>query len=293
MIRLVPSLIRGKGVRAVHTSVAPDSLLEQVKTQASFFGVDPTVAYDPALPVELFQNAALTVRETFDVGWPVALLTLAASFRIATFPLYVGSILKGKRRAEAAKELTELRDMAKEAVLLRDQTLVQNIDREYKLRMKAYGLSGNPFQGFGYILTAQLPWVTTMLFAVRGMATQTDLFKSFATQSEFLWCPSLALPDPYGLLPLISTAAIVLSSPKSPTGSNGQGNARGSISARDQLYVQYAIRGACFTFLPFTMQLPVGILLFFIFNTAVNRLSVPLIMRFMWKPRDVGVKDAL
>lgn len=140
------------------------TILDNVRRQAEFFGVEPSAVYDPALPVEAFQTAAQYVHDNLTHDWGLSFLSLAAVFRVLTFPLYASSLLKGKRRAEAARDLTDLRDMAKEAVLLRDQTLVQNIDKEYKQRMGAYGLSGNPLQGFGYLFCAQLPWVTTMLF---------------------------------------------------------------------------------------------------------------------------------
>ena len=146
--------------------------------------------------------------------------------------------------------------------------------------MKTYGLSSNALQGFGYLITAQLPWITTMLFAVRGMATQTELFGNFIVDSEFLWCPSLALPDPFGVLPLLSTTAVVLSSVRTqpdPAVAAGRGR---TLSARDQKYLRYAMNGACFTFLPLAMHLPAGIMIFFIFNTVVNRVSVPLIVMF-------------
>ena len=260
------------------------TILDNVRRQAEFFGVEPSAVYDPALPVEGFQTAVLYVHDTLTHDWGLALLSLAAVFRVLTFPLYASSLLKGKRRAEAARDLTDLRDMAKEAVLLRDQTLVQNIDKEYKQRMRAYGLSGNPLQGFGYLFCAQLPWVTTMLFSLRGMATQHSVFHSFAVDSKFLWCESLALADPYGFLPLISSTGIVLSSLRGGnTLAEDRARAR-SLSRRDESYVRYAIKGACFTFLPFAMQLPAGMLIFFIFNTAFNRLATPLIHKCMWKP---------
>lgn len=236
-------------------------------------------AYDPSLIVELFQRLATGAHDSFHISWGLSLLTLAAGFRAATFPLYAGSLLVGKRRALAAKELTGLRDIAKEAVLLKDQQLVHDIDKEYKRKMKSFGLTGNPLQGFGYMFMAQLPWTTTMLFAIRGMSTEPELFPSFAFDSSFLWCESLALPDPYGILPFLSSAAIALSS----YNRESIPSRKGSISARDRIYVKYAMRAACFTFLPFAMQLPSGMLIFFIFNTVFNRLAAPLVHRFMGK----------
>ena len=284
LTRRLPLTTTGRRFFSTNPGASADLLLDQINKQAQYFMTDRSVAYDPSLPVDTFQRAVTSIHDNFGCEWPVALLSLAAIFRTVTFPLYASSMLKGKRRAEAAKDLTDLRDMAKEAVLLRDQDLVRDIDREYKHRMQGYGLSGNPLQGFGYLFAAQIPWVTTMLFALRGMSTQPDLFPSFALDSKFLWCESLALPDPYGILPLVSSTAIVLSSKRYNNRSPQDASSGRSLSVRDEVYVKYAIHGACFTFLPFAMQLPAGILIFFIFNTVFNRLATPLIHRYMWKP---------
>lgn len=255
-------------------------LLEKVKAQADSWGIDSTAAYDPSLPVEGFQRAAVAIHDTLGVEWGTTLGLMALGFRVITFPLYAGSVAVGRRRASAAKELTELRDMAKEAVLLKDQKLVNDIDKEYKQRMKALGLSGNPLQGLGYTLFAQMPWAATMLFSLRGMSTQPNLFPSFTLDSQFLWCESLALADPYGILPLLSTMAVALSAGKPKQQIKPD---QPSLSARDQKYVVYAIRGASFTFLPFAMQLPAGVLIFFLVNNIFNRVTTPLIARFMCK----------
>ena len=117
-------------LRRLHSARDASQILSQARSQASVFGVDPSVAYEPAVPVDLFQSSAAYLRDSFNLSWPEALLSLGALFRTVTFPLYVASIRKGRRRSEAAQELAELRDMAKEAVLLRDENLVRAIDRE-------------------------------------------------------------------------------------------------------------------------------------------------------------------
>jgi membrane protein insertase Oxa1/YidC/SpoIIIJ len=260
------------------SSVPSPSVNTQIAQQASSWGSDPHIAYDPWLPVDLFQRLAVGIHDQAGLEWGTSLVSMAALYRGVTLPMYAGSVLVGRRRAAAAKELTELRDIAKEAVLLKDQKLVHDIDREYKQRMKAHGLSANPLQGLGYVLLCQLPWTSTMFFAIRGMAMNPELFPSFAFQSSFLWLDSLALADPYGILPFASAAAIALSSSMRRSPATGD-VAKASISDRDRTYLNYAMRAACFTFLPFAMQLPSGILIFIIFNTVFNRVAVPLIHR--------------
>ena len=265
--------------RTFSSSSAPLPILQKITEQAELFGVNPHEAYNPTLIVESFQCLISFTHGELGFSWPTSLLLLTTSFRAITLPLYVSSTLKGMRRAEAAQQLGEVRALAKEAVLLRDQTLVNVVDREYKQRMQAYGLSSNPFQGFGYFLLVHMPWVTTTLFALRGMSTQPELFSNFISDSRFLWCESMALSDPYGILPVLSSSLILLS-PSNPRVSVDK-QPRFSV---DPVYLKYAFRGACFTFVPFAMHLPAGIVTFFIFNTVFNRLVSYFIRRSVWKP---------
>jgi membrane protein insertase Oxa1/YidC/SpoIIIJ len=259
-------------------------IAENINSQASMFGVDPSAVYDPSFPVEMFQRTAIRIHDSLGISWASTLALIALGFRVITSPLYAGSAAVGKRRANAAKELTELRDMAKEAVLLKDQQLVDQIDKEYKQRMNSLGLTGNPLQGFGYLISCQVPWATIFFVSLRGMATQPSLFESFVYDSKFLWCESLALADPYGVLPLISTAAVALST-KSNTKPPSNGETTPSLSMRDQAYIKYAIRGACFTFLPFAMQLPAGLLIFFLINNVFNRVAGSIISRYAFQKK--------
>ncbi len=183
------------------------------------------------------------------------------------------SVIIGRKRAEAAQELNYIRGLARDAVLLRDQKLLQDVDREYKSRLQAKGLTNNPFQGLGYAAFVQFPWTLTMFLSLRGMASHPGLFEGFCCQSTLLWCPSLALPDPYGILPLMSSV-LILRSVK---------NSGNQPAKTDMRYFRYAVTGATLTFLPFALQLPSGMILFFLFNTVFNRIATPLIHRYMRK----------
>jgi len=180
----------------------------------------------------------------------------------------------GRRRSEAAQELAELRGMARDAVLLRDSKLLETVDKEYKARLAAKGLSNNPFQGLGYAAMIQFPWTITMFISIRDMSLHADLFREFVTNSSMLWCPSLALPDPYGILPLVSTLMVLRSLHASSRSSTSAGS-----SAMDSARLRYVLSGATLTFLPFLMQFPSGVIIFFLVNTVFNRLAAPVIVR--------------
>jgi membrane protein insertase Oxa1/YidC/SpoIIIJ len=280
-----PKLLR-PGIRSFVAVADKNShLRHSISLQAESWGVDESHAYDPSVPVDMFQTSAVAIHDFLGISWAETLALMTLAFRLVTLPLYIGSIAIGQRRARAAKELVELRIMAKEAVLLRDKDLLNGIDMEYKRRLTSLGLSSNPLQGLGYFILAQLPWTTVMLFSVKGMATQASIFTSFGLDSKFLWCDSLALADPYGILPLLSTAAVAVSPSQGRTHTTESRENNDSASHRDARYIKYALHGATFAFLPFAMQLPSGMLVCFLVNTIFSRLVSHLVRRYILRER--------
>ena len=171
--------------------------------------------------------------------------------------------------------MAELRAMARDAVLLRDPKLLATVDKEYKARLAAKGLSNNPFQGLGYAALVQFPWTITVFLSVRDMSIQIDRFRDFSTDSSTLWCPSLALPDPYGILPLLSSLMVLRNLRASTTRStNSVPN-----SAVNPVSLKYVLSAATLTFIPLLMQLPSGIVIFFIFNTVFNRIVTSAVLQ--------------
>lgn len=162
--------------------------------------------------------------------------------------------------------------MARDAVFLRDPKLLETIDKEYKTRLSAKGLNNNPFQGLGYATLVQFPWTITTFLSIRDMSTHADLFRDFSVNSNFLWCPSLALPDPYGILPLLSSFMVL----RNLNASTSRSTTNASI---DPVRIKYVLAGATLTFLPLLIQLPSGIVLFFMVNTAFNRIATYWILR--------------
>lgn len=165
--------------------------------------------------------------------------------------------------------------MARDAVFLRDPKLLETVDKEYKTRLASKGLTNNPFQGIGYAAFVQFPWTITMFLSIRDMATHSDRFSEFTTDSNFMWCPSMALPDPYGILPLMSSFMVLRNLHKSTSSSNAPTNK----FSMDPSHLRYVMTGATLTFLPLLMQLPCGIVIFFIVNTTFNRLLAPWVHR--------------
>ena len=94
------------------------------------------------------------------------------------------------------------------------------------------------------------------MFFVSGMCTHPEAFRSFALDAPG-WLDSLALPDPYGILPAISILAVL---------SNIEFSTRAFAKLRsvpltekeksDEQYMLLVLRGATMLFAPMTMWLP-------------------------------------
>lgn len=65
------------------------SVLETLEEQSSNFGVSTRDAYDPCLPVDLFQQSLNSVHETLGTSWPLTSVAFASFFRLITAPIYV------------------------------------------------------------------------------------------------------------------------------------------------------------------------------------------------------------
>merc|ERR1712054_650162 len=101
----------------------------------------------------------------------------------------------------------ELMEKQKALSLEGDQEKVAEVSK----KIQAFNQKHGKFwmlKGTWNLLLFQMPLYVTAFASMRGFAGHPDLFKSFAMEAP-LWLDSLALPDPYALLPLF-TAAIML-----------------------------------------------------------------------------------
>jgi hypothetical protein len=64
-------------------------VIEQLLDQAKYFGVDEKIAYDPSLPVDLFQQSLHGLHAWLGSSWPAVCLAMAAGFRLLTMPVFV------------------------------------------------------------------------------------------------------------------------------------------------------------------------------------------------------------
>ena len=65
------------------------TVVDAIRNQAQYFGIDPKVMYDPSFPVDAFQGVLAGIHGSLGSTWPTTVLFTASLFRIVTFPFYV------------------------------------------------------------------------------------------------------------------------------------------------------------------------------------------------------------
>mmetsp|Transcript_12483 Transcript_12483/g.37649 ORF Transcript_12483/g.37649 Transcript_12483/m.37649 type:complete len:244 (+) Transcript_12483:1-732(+) len=134
--------------------------------------------------------------------------------------------------------------------------------------------------------------------AMRGFANHPDLFRGFAMEAP-LWLDSLAMADPYGLMPVL-TSAIML------TNIEIFGSVDTEVAAAQPLvenkesenvagqgtfekYRKWIVRGTSLLFIPMTWNFPAGVFIFMSTNmiatTLQNQLlKLPVLERLLELP---------
>merc|ERR1719163_437120 len=88
-----------------------------------------------------------------------------------------------------------------------DQEKIAKVSKEVQAFTQKHGRFFM-LKGVWNLICFQMPLYITAFASMRGFANHPDLFRGFAMEAP-LWLDSLALADPYALMPLF-TAAIML-----------------------------------------------------------------------------------
>lgn len=144
-----------------------------------------------------------TFHETisFDVlPWSVTIPLAALSLRVFTLPLVYYSQIHHGRAALAATELPRIHHFVRKA----PGTLIQKYRTFRRLRLLTLKAAGTaPFQQFPWHLTIHMPMIILSSMGLRALAGR-DLLEWHNSGPFF--APDLLAPDPYGILPVFTTA---------------------------------------------------------------------------------------
>merc|ERR1712087_269082 len=111
---------------------------------------------------------------------------------------------------------------------------------------------------------------------IRGILVHPDAFRGFVS-APALWLDSIVLPDPLGVLPVVSALSVLANVEINGPKTSGEG-----AEIENNLYMKLVIRGASLTFVPITACLPSGLLVFMATNAAYTAIIMCAFRRYWW-----------
>ncbi|CAK9027586.1 unnamed protein product [Durusdinium trenchii] len=276
-------------------------LLDRCLEEAVGRGVDVSSAYEPWLPVDLFQTLLVDIHEHTGCTWLSAIVCTCVAIRTLLLPVSVASIRGSREKAVLQPQYENLMQKQKELRIDGDPEKNSKIQKQIQQFTQKHGRLFM-MKGTWNLIFVQLPLYITAFAALRGMAGHPDLFRGFAMESP-LWLESLALADPCYVMPIL-TSAIMLTNQElfgsvdteaaAPTEvADGSGQVGQSTM---QKYQKIIARISALLFIPFTQSFPAGVFIFMCTNmvtaAAQNQvLRQPAVERWLEIPPRAKKKE--
>lgn len=190
--------------------------LLKARQQAEELGYNPQELYEPWMLVDCMQQLVLALQHVVGSGSLAVVLT-SLLLRGVTLPWNLWALQRQTDKIEYFPIFSNLSKAMAEAQKNGDALRLEELQKQYLEFMEHTKFS--PFQGMSYVFCCQLPQFMLLFFTIRGIVLHPDLFRTLV-MDQSIWLHSLALPDPYGILPAVSAAAILanveLNSPPQP-----------------------------------------------------------------------------
>ena len=236
------------------------SLVEATLAQRAQLGADlSTTLYEPWANVECMQNMFLGMHENLGMSWWLVLSAGNLGMRLGSWTLQVKALQTMRERRAKLDEFEPARVAITESMLRRDKEAAMTQILEYNEALKSRNLSSMPREN-KFLIGLNVAWFLTYMGAIRGFLCHPELFPTFVLDSQVAHLASLAVPDPTGLLPLLSSTAYVA-----------------ALECREEFRVhpqnekmRLAMRGLTFLFLPLAAQLPAAFYVFMATNALFN-----------------------
>nr|CCC92971.1 unnamed protein product [Trypanosoma congolense IL3000] len=216
-------------------------------------------------------NLLVTFQGAVGLGAPEAILFFGALTRFIT----LGLSLYGERASERMRDAiyrlrlpheTYQRVYHSQSATALDIQLAATALKEERRRVFAEEKTSS-MQCLSSVLGS--PLVLMGIVQVKSLCENPYL--NFGT-SSFLWCNALAMPDPYGILPLAFCGLTL---------ANFELSIRKELKTGWMSNIIWGARLACLCVLPVTLQLRSGVCLFFLGMGFVGMLQ-PLLLRASW-----------
>jgi len=256
-------------------------LLERCLEAAVGRGVDVAAEYKPWLPVDVLQTLIIDMHDALGCSWLTAIVAACISIRMLTLPITVSGIRGSREKALLQPQFNAIMDKQTAAKEAQDQKRIVDAEREMQAFTQKHGRF-YMLKGTGPIVFVTAPLYITAFAAMRDFAGHPDLFTGFAMEAP-LWLDSLALADPYVLLPMF-TAAVMLTnielfgSMDSEMQGAMQRSGSGGVSTV-QKYQKWFQRGAAIAFVPimYHWSFPAGVFVSMSTNMVVSSMQIRLL----------------
>ena len=178
-------------------------LLDRCLEAAVARGTDVSSEYHPWLPVDLFQTLMIDIHTYTGCSWFVAIVAACFGIRLIALPVSISAIRGAREKAIIQPKYEEL--MAKQKETAGDPVKGQETQQKVQAFTQKHGKLFM-MKGTWNLIFFQMPLYITAFAAMRGMANHPDVFRGFAMESP-LWLDSLALADPYYVMPILTSAS--------------------------------------------------------------------------------------
>lgn len=235
-----------------------ETVTEVVRTFAS--NGEPTFAsigLGGWTPVGLVQQGMEYLHITLDIPWWGAIAIATLLIRTCLLPLVILAQRNAAKMQNNMPQMQMIQMKMTDARQCGDAMESARLAQEMMLFMKEKQL--NPLKNM-LVPLAQAPFFISFFMGLRGMANAP--VESMAEGGLF-WFVDLTLPDQFYLLPIITSITML--------GTIELGTDSARLSAQNMQTMRYVLRALPFILLPFTINFPAGILVYW---TCTNFLSL-------------------
>lgn len=211
-------------------------------------------------PVGLIQNCLEYLHISLDVPWWGAILIGTVVVRVAMFPLVIMSQRNTAKMNNNLPEIQLLQMKMSQARQTGNQLEAARYAQEMMAFMKEKGL--NPLKNM-LVPLAQAPLFISFFMGLRGMA---NCPVESMTYGGMAWFLDLTVPDQYFLLPLITSATMWATIELGVDG--------GRLDAQNMQMMRYFLRAIPVIMLPFTINFPGAILVYWCSSNFISLLQV-------------------
>ncbi|ANQ06782.1 Inner membrane protein oxa1-2 [Plasmodium coatneyi] len=238
--------------------------------------------YESSWYVELVYELLNCTKIMFDCSWMTSIVATTSFMRMIILPLTVSAERDRRKQKILNPLIKELTNKLKSNA--QDGNIKMALEFKKKILniRNTHGISLIPKS---IILMAffQTPLFFIFYFSMKKMASYPEVFKEFTFESP-LWLDSLSLPDPYYILPLLSSLLLLSNNELTALIDKALSNSKSSSLPGDESEFQkkmkqvskLAMRLFYISSLFFFKSMPSGLLIYLITNTFFQLLTTQI-----------------